>query len=71
MNETMNAERTVCPICLRPPHVWYERAQYGSRELFWVGCKIDCKLVGAISRNVALQLWDRLAARMRYELSTK
>lgn len=72
MTDTITvAKKTPCPICLRVPHAWRERAQYGSRELFWVGCRVDSKLVGAITQGVALQLWERLAARLRYELANK
>lgn len=66
----MSEEIRVCPICMKRPHVWYERAQYGSRELHWIGCKTDVKLlVGALSRPVAVSLWERLVNRTRYELA--
>ncbi len=71
MMEIKPEMRTVCPICLRPPHLWRETAKHGSRVLYWVGCRIDGKLVGAVQRGVAIQLWDRLVLRMKFETEAK
>ncbi len=71
MNDIVIKPRTACPLCRRQPHVWKEQPKFGSRELFWVGCQTDSKLVGAITQPVALDLWERLAARLKFDRDAK
>lgn len=58
---------TKCPQCLRVPAVWLEQAVHNSRELVWVGCEPCGHLLGALTRGVALQNWDRFVARWKFE----
>ena len=62
---------TKCPKCLRFPTTWREQPKYGSRELFWVGCKACGFLQGAIREGVALGLWDRFVNRWKFEHASK
>lgn len=55
-----------CPECSGRAAHWRERPQYGSRELFWMGCKDDGILVGANSMNAALQSWQRKVAQIKF-----
>lgn len=54
-----------CPICGEPPERWVERPKYGSRKLFWIGCKTDDKLAGGISQAAAYQIWNRIVYHYR------
>lgn len=65
MSENQAQDR--CPKCLRMPHVWRERPQYGSRELYWVGCKSCGLIAGGITAGIALHSWKRVADRAKFE----
>lgn len=57
-----------CPICGKRPEAWCARLQYGSRELYWIGCKTDPEqLEGGRSNLIAIQNWNRRVARVKYE----
>ncbi len=56
-----------CPQCSHAPAVWRERPAHGSRELYWVGCQKDGHLAGGISHSIALQNWNRMVIRWKYE----
>jgi hypothetical protein len=58
---------TRCPQCKKVPHVWYERAAHGSRALYWVGCKVDGRLVGGVTRGAGIQMWDRYVANLKWQ----
>lgn len=55
----------ICPKCKRRPGRWYERAQYNSRELWWIGCKGCSVIAGGVTEGVAVHNWNREAMRIR------
>ena len=57
-----------CPKCFRPSRIWRERPEHGSRELFWVGCKVCGQVAGGLSDNIARQNWTRLVERLKANL---
>lgn len=68
---TSLATKIKCPQCRRQPGSWYERAANGSRELFWIGCKVCGHLMGGTTQGNALQSWDRFVVRWIFEHAVK
>lgn len=71
MSDSAIEAREVCPECKLPPSAWRERPKFGSRELYWIGCRRDGHLTGGISHNTALQAWSRLVLRLKDELAVR
>jgi glutaredoxin len=62
--------REACPQCHRTPQAWRERPQYGSREIYWIGCRNDGHLASGISAVAAEQNWERMIGRWKFEHSS-
>jgi hypothetical protein len=62
--------REICPQCRRKPDAWRERPAYGSRDLYWIGCRQDGRLAGGNTPAAAKQIWDRMVARWKFEHAT-
>lgn len=71
MTAALLEARDVCPQCRTKPAGWRERPAYGSRELYWIGCKTDGHLQGGITSLVALQNWSRFVARYKFDHAPK
>lgn len=56
-----------CPDCGLTPRSWIERAKFGSRELYWIGCKAHSHMTGGVTRGAAIMSWNRLAVKIRYD----
>jgi hypothetical protein len=68
MDSTIEAVKTErCPGCNKNPRVWYEQAAFGSRALYWVGCKNDGHLVGGIKRMAGVTMWNRYVAHWKWQ----
>lgn len=55
-----------CPTCQQAPAAWRERAKFGSREIYWIGCKRHDHVAGGVTRGAAIQSWNRLAVTIVY-----
>lgn len=51
--------RVRCPDCQEFPEGWTEKPKYGSRLLYWFGCRKDDLLAGGINVGAAVQNWNR------------
>lgn len=55
-----------CPDCHMVPQGWKERAQFGSRELYWIGCRRHGHMGGGATRGAAIMSWNRLVTTVTY-----
>lgn len=69
-NDVSLAMCNQCPDCLLPPGGWYERAQFGSRAIFWIGCKRHDHIAGGVTRGAAVMSWNRLAITIVFNRQT-
>ncbi len=60
-----------CPKCKRLPHQWKEQPLFGSRELYWIGCKVCGLIAGAITKSVVAHSWRRVVDRERYAIEAQ
>lgn len=56
-----------CPDCSSRPSLWREQPKFGSRELYWMGCRVDGHVAGGTSQNAALQSWQRMVALLKFQ----
>lgn len=67
----MNYPKEVCPECFRAPECWIETSKYGSRQVYWIGCKEHSHLAGGVNQGAALMNWNRLINRWKFEHQTR
>lgn len=70
MMESIN-DSDKCPQCYLPPVGWRERRAHNSRELYWIGCRRDGQLAGGLTRRIAIQNWNRMIARWKFDNAGK
>ncbi len=48
-----------CPDCKLPPAGWRERPKFGSREIYFLGCKRHSHMGSGVTRGAAIMSWNR------------
>lgn len=56
----------LCPDCGLPPTGWRERPQFGSREIYFLGCKRHSHLGSGVTRGAAVMSWNRTVTTTLY-----
>jgi hypothetical protein len=57
-----------CPKCRKQTQMWFERAQFQSRAIWWRGCHPCGLLAGGLTETIATHNWNREAHRTKRDM---